>query len=347
MLSRFARPVRFGAVAAFPFVLAASVPVADGTTYEFVMKTQSTQTGNKETVSMRGRGTYAGDNARLDILDASVAGGSDAFVGKGTYFLVLDGGKKMLLVDPAQKSYMAWDMANMFAGMSKAVNAIGGLVKMQMSDIKIEAQDMGAGQTIQGYSTKHVRMVQNYTMSAKMFGRTSTSRTETTTDYYFSPALRNVANPFVSNSQAMAMLSQMDMFNNPDYKRQMTAANAKLQQGVPLKTVARTVTTDEKGKQQTTISTTEMVNFSKTNVPSSTFVVPAGFALVEMPSMGAAMAGAGSAGSGNTASSNRPGFNADSVAAEAKQGVKEGLKESVKDGAKEATKAKLRGIFKR
>ncbi|HVF39450.1 MAG TPA: hypothetical protein VM939_06070 [Gemmatimonadaceae bacterium] len=342
----FARPARLIAAASLPLIFAAAVPVADGTSYEFVMKTQSTQTGDKETVTLRGRGTFSGDDARIEIVDAaSSTGGSEVFGGKGTYFVVKNGGTEMLLVDPNQKSYMKWDIANMFAGMSKVVNAVGGLVKMQMSDIKIDAQDMGAGGTIQGYPTRHVRMVQNYTMSASMFGRSSKSRNETTTDYYFAPGLK-IANPFVSNSQAMAMMSQLDMFNNPEYKSQMAAANAKLQQGVPLKTVTKTVTTDEKGKQQSSVTIMEMVNFKSANVPASTFAIPSDYKMIEMPSMNANMAADGSTG----AQSGKTG-DGTSIVGEAKAGATEGLKEGVKEGskeaAKEAAKKKLKGIFKR
>ena len=161
MRHRVSRPARFIAAAALPFVFAAAIPVTDGMTYEFVMKSQSRQTGNKETVTLRGRGTYAGDDAKIEILDASGAGGSDVFGSKGSYFIVKDGGKEMLLVDPSQKQYMKWDIATMFAGMSKVLNAVGGLVKMQISDVKIDAQDLGAGETVQGYPTRHIRMVQN------------------------------------------------------------------------------------------------------------------------------------------------------------------------------------------
>jgi len=93
-------------------------------------------------VTLRGRGTYAGDDAKLEILDASGAGGSEAFGNKGSYFIVKNGGQEMLLVDPSQKQYMKWDIAAMFAGMSKVLNAVGGLVKMQISDVKIDAQDL-------------------------------------------------------------------------------------------------------------------------------------------------------------------------------------------------------------
>lgn len=346
MLTRLPRSARFIPAVVLPIVFAAALPVADGMSYEFIMKSQSAQTGNKETVTLRGRGTYSGDDARIEILDASAStGGSETFGGKGTYFILRNGGQEMLLVDPNQKAYMKWDIANMFAGMGKVVNAVGGLVKLQMSEIKIDAQNLGAGETMQGHSTTHIRMTQNYTISAKAFGRTSKSRSETTTDYYYAPSLK-IANPFVSNSQAMAMMSQLDMFNNPDYKGQMTAANAKLPRtGVPVKTVTRTVTTDEKGKQEVNVTTMEMVNFKATNVPASTYAIPSGYQMIEMPKLDANMA----AGTGGP--KGEKGSFADSLDGAAKDGAKEGLTEGVKETAKGAAKdaatKKLKGIFKR
>ena len=53
MSVRLSRPARFAAAAAHPFVLATAMPVADGLTYEFVMKSTSKQTGNKESVTLR------------------------------------------------------------------------------------------------------------------------------------------------------------------------------------------------------------------------------------------------------------------------------------------------------
>jgi hypothetical protein len=345
MSTLFSRAACLTAAVVLPLTFAAATPFADGMTYEFVMKSQSTRTGNKENVTMRGRGTYAGDEAKLEILEAaSSAGGQDAFGGKGTYFIVKGGGKEMFLVDPNQKQYMKWDIASMFAGMSKVVNAVGGMVKMQMSDIKIDAQDLGAGETVQGYPTHHVRMMQNYTVSASVFGHTSKTRSETTTDYFFAPSLR-IANPFVNNSQQMAMMSQMDMFNNPDYKSQMSAAQAKMpKSGVPLRTVTTTVSTDAKGKAETTVTTMEMVNFKASNIPASAFAIPSDYKMIEMPSMNAGESSASTTGTGSA--STGPIINTDSIAAAAKQGVKEGVQTDVKDAAKNATAKKLKGIFK-
>lgn len=342
------RPSRLAVVAALPVLLAAkplAAPMAGGTTYEFIVRSQSTQTGDKESVMMRGRGTFAGNDGRIDIIEASAqsGGGSEVFGAKGSYFLVLDGGKKMLLVDPGKKQYMQWDMASMLAGMAKMVNAVGSLVKMEMSDVKIDAHNLGAGETVQGYQTVHYRLMENYTVSVKMFGRSSKSRSETTTDYYFAPALKNLANPFMASGKAMAQ--SFDMFNNPDYKSQMSAAQAKIQYGVPLKSVVKTVSTDEKGKQSVNLVTSEMVNFKNTDVPKSTFEIPASYTMIEMPKLDAKMAADADHKDAKTASA--PDVNADSVANAAKKAAADGLKEGAKEAAKEGAAKKLKSIFKR
>lgn len=352
MSINFSRTIRLAAAVALPLTFVAANPFTDGMTYEFQMKSQSTRTGNKEQVTMRGRGTYAGDEAKIEILEAGAStGGSETFGGKGSYFIMKGGGKEMFLVSPSEKQYMKWDMASMFAGMGKMMNAVGGIVKMQMSDVQIDAQDLGAGESVQGYPTRHFRMIQNYTMTAKVFGRSSVTKNATTTDYYFAPSLK-IANPFVSNSDQMAMASSMDVFNNPDFKNQMMAAQAKIQKsGVPLKTVTTSVATDSKGKAETTVTTMEMINFNRSNIPSSAFAIPSDYKMVEMPNLNMAAGGNGKA---SGAGSSGPDLNVDSIAAAAKEGAKEGVKEGVKTDAKDAAKnaaagatKKLRGIFKR
>lgn len=341
MSPSFSRTIRLCTAISIPLVFAAATPFANGMTYEFVMKSQSTRTGNKETVTMSGRGMYAGDHARIEITDPGAAGGA-MFGGKGTYFIVKGGGKEMFLVDPSQKQYMAWDIANLLGGMNKMMGAVGGIVKMQMSDVHIDAHDMGAGEAIQGYPTRHMRMVQNYTMTATVFGRSSKTTNATTTDLYLSPTLQ-IANPFVSNSQQMAMAS--DLFNNPDFKTQMMAAQAKMPKGgIPLKTITTTISTDSKGKQETTIRTMEMLNLHSSKIPESTFTIPSDYALVQMPSMN--MSAGSGGGAGATGKDAGTPLNADSVAAAAKAGAADAAKQEAKNAAKDAASKKIRGIFK-
>lgn len=337
MLRSFARTrvlTAAAAVVVLPLLTAATPASTGGTTYEFTIRSQSSQTGNRESVVMKGRGMFAGENARLEILDASGSGGGEMFGSKGSYFLLLDGGKKMILVDPAQKSYMEWDMQGMLAGMSKMMGALGGLVRMEMSDVKVEAQSMGSGGVVNGYSTQHVRLVQNYTMNATVMGRSSTSRVETTTDYYFAPELRALVNPFVQNSGAFTAMG--DMFNNAEYKQQMEAVQSKLT-GVPVKSVARSVTTNPDGKQETSIVTTEMTGFQNSDIAAATFAVPSGFQAVEMPKLDMPALG------GNTDGEDGQSIG-DALREGAAEGAKEGAREGAKDAAKDAAKGALGGL---
>lgn len=348
MSPTLSRTVRFCAAISVPLLFAAATPFADGMTYDFSMKSQSTRTGNKETVTMSGHGTYSGDKAKIEIVDAGPAGTTGMFGGKGSYFIVKGGGKEMFLVDPSAKQYMAWDIAGLASGLGKMMGAMGGVVKMQMSDIRIDTQDMGPGEPIQGYPTHHMRMVQNYTMTASIFGRSTKTTTATTTDYYLSPTLK-IANPFTSNSEQFAGV--MDMFNNPDFKTQMMAAQAKMpKNAIPLKTVMTAVSTDSKGKQETTISTMEMTNFKTSKIPESVFAIPSDYAFGQMPGMNMAAGdanGAGNgAGKGPGAGADGQQLNVDSIAAAAKAGAADGAKNAVKDAAKDAASKKLRGIFK-
>jgi hypothetical protein len=339
MISVFSRPSRLAVMAALPVLLAArplSAPMSGGTTYDFIVRSDA---GGKESVTMRGRGAFAGNEARIDILETAVQG--DVFGGKGSYFLVKEGGKKMLLVDPSNKQYMEWNIASMLAGMSKMVNAVGGMIKMEMTDVKIDAQKLGAGETIQGYPTVHYRLVENYTVTAKVFGRSSKSRSETTTDYYFAPSLKGLSNPFMASGKAMAQ--SFDMFNNPDYKSQMATAQAKIDYGVPLKSVVKTVSTDDKGKERVSTVTSEMLNFKNTDVPKSLFAIPADYKQVEMPKIDANIA----AGDGKDAKAAGPDVNVDSVTAAAKAGAADAVKEEAKSAAKNAAAKKLKGIFRR
>jgi hypothetical protein len=130
-------------------------------------------------------------------------------------------------------------------------------------------------------------------------------------------------------------MNQFDMFKNSDYQSQLAAAQAKLpKNGVPLKTVTTTVSTDEKGKQETSTTVMEMVNFKSANIPKSEFTVPSDYKMVEMPNLNAATADANAP--------NGPSVNADSVSAAAKAGAKD----AAKDAAKQAGIKKLKGIFK-
>lgn len=94
------------------------------------------------------------------------------------------------------------------------------------------------------------------------------------------PTLKHVVNPYLRVGSAAA--GALD-FGNPDFAAQMTAAQAKLNVGLPLKSVSRAAAIDDKGKAAVTVTTMEITSLREGDVPASAFQIPAGYTEVAMP----------------------------------------------------------------
>lgn len=347
MPSRPRRIIRRGvwpvAMMALPLALFATPALETGFTYDFRVSSSSTQGDQtKELSVMAGRGQVAGDKARIDLSEAK--NGGPMFTGKGGYVMVKDGGTTMYMVDPGEKQYYSFNMEQMFAGIGSTLKMMGGMVKMTMTDVKIDVQDLGAGERIQGYSTRHVRQTQSHTISVSVLGRKSSTTSVDTTEMWIATDLKHVGNPFLGMGAAAAGVD----FGNPDFKKQALAAQAKIPAGLPLKSVSRNHSTDEKGKTSMIVSTMEVTNFKKGDIPASTFAIPGDYKEVPMPfaelaamgdSVEAARArdkGAAANGAADKASSEKTGDE-----------LKDAVKEAGKQGVKEEAAKKLRGLFKK
>jgi hypothetical protein len=320
--------------AAIPLLLAAAAaPVAEpGLMYDFTMKTTATQDGrSRDVVSMSGRGqvTRAGD-ARVDLADAS---GGGPMVSKGGYIIV-QGGTRMLMVNPEEKHYFSFNLEQMMAGMGSLLQATGGLVRMQMSDVKVDVADLGAGGTMQGYATRHMRLTQSYTLTMSVLGRRNATTSADTIDYWIAPELKHVVNPFLRMGGAAAAMLD---FGNPDFQAQMRAANEKLAIGLPLKSVTRSASTDDKGKTTSTTGTMEVTNVRTADIPAETFVVPAGYTEVEMPY-------AQLAALGDSLAAARRAAGADTVETPS---AGEAAKKAAEEGAKKSAASRLRGLIRK
>ncbi|MHB1224521.1 MAG: DUF4412 domain-containing protein [Gemmatimonadaceae bacterium] len=330
------------ALVALPLALFATPALETGFTYDFRVSSTSTQGDQtKELSVMAGRGRVAGDKARIDLSEAK--NGGPMFTGKGGYVMVKDGGSTMYMVDPGEKHYYSFNLEQMFAGLGSTLRMMGGMVKMTMTDVKIDVQDLGAGERIQGYSTRHVRQTQSHTISVSVLGRKSTTASVDTTEMWIAPDLEHVGNPFLRMGSAAAGMD----FGNPDFRKQSLAAQAKIPAGLPLRSVSRNHSTDDKGKTSVIVSTMEVTNFQKGDIPASTFAIPGDYEEVPMPFAElAAMGDSVDAARARDGAAN--GAAADKAGSE-KTGdeLKDAVKEAGKEGVKEEAKKKLRGLFRK
>ena len=323
-------------------LLAAAPGTEPGLTYEFRSVVEQGEAGGKSLAGVTGRAQVAGGRARIEITDAT---GPNPFTQKGNYVVVGSDGR-MLMVLPKEKQYYAFNLEQMLAGAGSALNAMGGLVKMTMSDTRVEVQDLGAGEKMHGYDTRHLRMVQSYTMSLSIMGRKQVTTSSDTMETWVAPALKDVVNPFLRMGNAATAID----FGNADYRRQLQAANARLAVGLPLRSVTRSVARDEKGKEQRTTMTVEVTRLDKGDVAVAAFAVPAGFEEVPMPmaelaalgdSVSAAKARDAAAGADTAAKADGP------DAASMKDAAKAAAEKTGKAAAAEEAKKRLRGVFKR
>jgi len=266
---------QFLAIAASIAFVATTAPPSiaaqgSGITYTFVMQVHVTDSDGKTTdgITMRGHASMLGDQTRIDFdsLNGQLAGI------RGGYFLVLNGGNRVVLVAPKAKRYLEMPMQLLAQHFTKLTTGADGFVDRHATDVHVDAVAMGAGPTLFRHSTTHYRLVDVKTINAP----TNTERDSIVNDLYYAPDLKNFINPFLSYAPAMA--AGMGMYG-PAYDQQYMAARANLYQGgAPLRTVSDFTITVDSGKRTRVMLTTEVTQLGVADVDASVFDLPADYA---------------------------------------------------------------------
>ncbi len=256
-------------------------PVADGITYEFRMTATNVDGGrSKETMNMRGRGRISGTNARIDF---ESGGNMMPMSGKGGYMLMRGGSSgAMIMVNPEEKSYMEMRFEDM-GRMMTAVSSMPG-IRMDVTDVNTTTAKVGAGPAILGHATEHYRVTQTYKMNMSMMGRRSSTTSRTVTDHYLAPDLRNLVNPMLEFSRSLTSSLGGNSGGFAELMRQSDEAQKALFQGVPLRSVIRAETTDDRGRTQVSETVNEVTSITRGDIPASVFEIPSGYRQVQMPS---------------------------------------------------------------
>jgi hypothetical protein len=211
---------------------------------------------------------------------------------RGSYILALSGGSKVLLVNPASKTYARFDPAAM-AETAQAMGASG--AGLRIEDPKVVKVLEEPGPEMLGYATTHYRFRTTYTMVTDMTGMKMKTRSEIVEDIWAAPAIvvgvGNTLGRLAGGSGTHGELQELE--------RQAKSSMA----GIPLKQVTVTkneVDTSEAGLMgkmlarrmggaETSQATVAVQEIRETDVPASTFQVPAGFSETDLMQRGPAM----------------------------------------------------------
>lgn len=197
------------------------------------------------------------DKARIDFKEGQAPGaGSDG------YLITTDAGKTFTMVSPKDKTYMKWDMEAMM-GMA---GAMGNMMKMQVSDPKVEKVLDEAGETILGYPTRHYKFRTSYHMSMSVMGFKNEMDVVRDEEAWTTTKL--------DISTLGAWFNKMPKTRNEELDKLVMAQKGKMA-GMPLRMLSVQTTTDNQGKNSVTRTSMNVTDIRK---------IGAGEVSVEIPS---------------------------------------------------------------
>ncbi len=197
------------------------------------------------------------DKARIDFTEGNAPGG-----GKDGYLVTQDAGKTFTMVSPKEKTYMKWDMEAMM-GMA---GAMGGMMKMQVSDPKVEKLLDEVGEPILGYPTRHYKFRTSYHMSMAVMGFKNEMNIAKEEEAWTTTKL--------DISTLGAWFNKMPKTQNEELDKLVQAEKGKMT-GMLLKMLSVQTSTDSQGKSTVTRTSMNVTEIKK---------IGAGDVLVEIPS---------------------------------------------------------------
>ena len=266
-------------------MLLAPALAAQGYSYDIstTMTHTDRKTGRDTTLPMMmAHGQFEKGVSRLDVTHSMAPGG---IMGTGTYIISNSTTRMTTFVDPAKKQYMEFDIAELSKEAGDLTKALGGMMKIEITDVQVNLESQGAGEKLEGYSTLKYKLTESYTMDMSIMGHSTKTPTHNTTEMWIAPDLDAIMNPTARPDLAKAAAATGMM---APLTTAIMKAYANVKPGVPLKRVSTNVS-GEGDKLRTTVTTMLITNVKKGSIPASVFEVPAGYTKVDFA---AAAAGA-------------------------------------------------------
>jgi hypothetical protein len=260
-------------------VLAAALAItgslgAQGLSYDMsTVGSGPDRSGNTVTRNMStAHGQFAGGNSRIDFIESMAPSG---MMSTGTYMITNGAKRTVTSVNPAKHEYTVIDLAELGKTASDMQGALGGMAKTEVTDVKVGIEDLGPGETLDGYATYKYRLAQSFTMNMTVMGRTISTPSQSTTEIWVAPALDGLMDPSARPPETLTTGPMAEL------TKQVIAAYGKMRKGLMLKRVS-TVQGGSGTHQHTSTMTTTITNVKKTAISPAVFVVPADYTKVAL-----------------------------------------------------------------
>lgn len=198
------------------------------------------------------------------------------FGDKGSYALVTEGGRTVVFVDVEDREYSIVDDTTFERIVGSALRMVTrtGVLNIQLRDIRIVPERLGAGERIAGHATRRYRLTQDYRVFVGAFGIVSDEPIHQTvvTEYWVSPGLRLLRNPIM---ELLAGVETALAQRSPSFVRRSAAARDSLFRGTPLRVVVSSESSN--GDREAKERRIEITGLEAVTLDAGIWTVPRGF----------------------------------------------------------------------
>ena len=263
--------LRLGAVVLLAVTPSLAPVGAQGYSFDVTSSSTDPRSGTAQVLGVS-HGRWEKDVSRIDIIESPARGG---MMGKGTYMIAVGATGITTFVDPTKQQYYELNSKEMAAEAADLQGARAGVAKMEVVDISVNMEDLGAGETIEGYATWKYRLTQSYTMRMSIMGHANDTKQHTVSELWIAPALLGNLNP--GSRPAASMNGMLRELTETTYK-----AYAKLKPGAMIRMI-NTSTSGDGAKARNHVTTMNVSNFKRESFNANIFQVPPGFKKIDSP----------------------------------------------------------------
>jgi hypothetical protein len=212
-----------------------------------------------------GNVVVSGGRGRVDITD----GGAEGLFGQGDYMLF--DANDFLVVRPSSKEYIGLPGGGLSGGL-EMLRAMPNL-RVDVSDLKVAIEKVGAGDTIAGQTTQHYRLTSGYIVSIDAGFLQQAMALESTTDYWVANVEGLTTGPFLKIFSGVLSLGGIVKEIGP----KVDSAVARMGNTSPLKAVTVTSISDGRGGTSESEASIVVGSIKRRDVDPGVFVLPSDY----------------------------------------------------------------------
>ncbi len=200
------------------------------------------------------------------------------------YILTTDGAKTMYFVNPAERTYMEWDIEALMGGLGSAMQNLGGMMKMEFANAETDLLSQGPGPELHGLATTHTVFESSYDMVIRVMGMGQESHVESRNELWTTTELPDAGfGAWLRKEPPATGIEGLD---------DMLSQQVDVVEGFPLKSIVTTTTTDKKrGRSQTSTVTTEVTVLREEAIDPVIYELDPSWTRTEMPDLQNLMGG--------------------------------------------------------